>query len=97
MKKWFRGSTPYLKFYVRDADGALVDPATSVKVSITDAHGHDVVTNVSCTNDGVGIYHYASWTVPTTSVGGRYTWRPQSTDVNVIIEDTEFEFEVMEE
>ncbi len=96
MKKYFRGSTPYLKFYIRDSDGALVDPATSVTISVTDSFGNDVVTDATCTNDGVGIYHYSGWAIPATSVGKRYTWRPRSTDGAVITEDTEFEFEVME-
>jgi len=96
MKKWFRGSTPDLRFNIFDEDGALVDPGTTIKLSIADSFDNDVVTDVTCTKLGTGDYTYRGWTVPATSVGGRYTWRPQTTDTAVVIENTEFEFLVME-
>jgi len=95
MKKWFQGSTPYLSFNITDRNGALVDPAAIV-VSISDPQGRDVSTDQTATKISVGLYYYAGWTIAATTPGGVYTWRPKTTDGAVIIEDTEFEFEVME-
>ena len=95
MKKWFVGSTPYLPFNITDRDGALVDPAAIV-VSITDPQGRDVSTDQTATKISTGLYYYAGWTIAAGTAGGIYTWRPKTTDGAVIIEDTEFEFEVME-
>lgn len=94
MDIWYPGSTPYLPFYVKDKDGALVDPA-AVTVTVTDADGNVVVNDAACTNISTGYYYYASYTIPATDpVVGVYNWYPRSTDGAIVIGKDEFQFKV---
>ena len=101
MQQWFVGSTPYLQCSIYDVLGALADPATSIKITIEDPNGTEVVSSESMTQSALyasntGRYYYASWAITSGALTGIYKWRPETTDSSVIIINQEFCFEVMD-
>jgi len=56
---------------IRDSGGDLYDPDTSVKLTITNPSGTDIVDAADMVNDGVGLYHY-NWISTTSSATGLY-------------------------
>ena len=57
----------------------LTDPATSVKISITDPVGTLVVTAATMTKDSVGVYHY-DYTPAVDALLGTYKIKYTATD-----------------
>jgi len=58
--KFLSKSTIWVRAFVYDKDGALVDPTTSIKLTLVDAAGTKKVDAVAMAKDGVntGIYDY---------------------------------------
>ena len=65
------GGTVICKAIVRDEDGVLVDPATSMKIGITDKNNTVVVAPVAMSKDSTGIYHY-DWATTSATKTGMY-------------------------
>ena len=65
------GETAVCSISIYNSAGALVDPATSVTISIWDEAGTKLVDAAAMTNDGVGLDHY-NYTTPATGVKGQY-------------------------
>ncbi len=55
--KYLAGATIWVRAYVYDADGALVDP-TSIKLTLVDAAEAKKVDGLAMTKAEVGIYDY---------------------------------------
>ena len=52
------GETVVCSITIRDAGGNLVEPSTSITISIRKKRGARVVTDQAMTPNGTGIYHY---------------------------------------
>ena len=62
-------TTVRVRAYVYDDDGALVDPTTSIKVTIYDPDGTKQVDGIAMTKDVTGIYDYYYQTTTSTTIG----------------------------
>lgn len=56
--KFLAGATIWVRAYVYDSDGDLVDPTTSIKVTLVDADGTTQVDAQAMAQAGTGIYDY---------------------------------------
>jgi uncharacterized protein YfaS (alpha-2-macroglobulin family) len=65
------GETVICSVEVRNAAGTLVDPATSMKITITDNKNGTEVDDQAMTKDETGKYHY-DWQTNTITAGGVY-------------------------
>jgi len=65
------GETVICSIEVRDADGDLADPATSMKITITNNQNGIEVDAQAMTKDSTGLYHY-DWTSAATAPLGVY-------------------------
>jgi len=65
------GETVICRVEVRNAAGALYDPATSMKITITDNKNGTEVDGVAMTPDSTGLYHY-DWQTSAVTAGGVY-------------------------
>ena len=72
MARFEIGETIVCSIEIRNSAGVLVDPATSIKITIEDLDGKKVVDDVAMANDGVGLDHY-DYTSALTAKGGNYT------------------------
>jgi len=77
------GETIRCSIEIRDAAGTLVDPATSITITISNPNGVEVVSAVAMTNDGVGLDHY-DYTSALTVVAGEYIVLYIATDGAII-------------
>ena len=65
------GETVICSIEVRDADGNLADPSTSMKITITDNKNGTEVNDQAMSKDGTGLYHY-DWNTSADSILGIY-------------------------
>ena len=65
------GETVICSIEVRDADGNLADPSTSMNITITDNKNGCEVESQSMTKDSTGKYHY-DWNTSADSILGIY-------------------------
>ena len=63
------GETVICSIEVRDADGNLADPSTSMKITITDNRNGIEVVDEAMIKDDTGKYHYDWNTLSTNPVG----------------------------
>ena len=85
-----RGEDPIRVDALYLVDGILVDPGTSIKVTITDEMGTAVVDAVAMTKDDDGKFFY-NYTPEATAILGNYRVRVETDDVvGVVIEDVCF-------
>lgn len=73
------GETVICSVEVRNDADVLVDPATSMKITILNPYQTVVVNNVDMTKDAVGKYHY-DYTLPSTASCGKYNAKYIATD-----------------
>lgn len=73
------GETVICSVTVRDADGVLADPSTSMKITITDSKNGIKVNNQDMINDSKGEYHY-DFDTSSLSLTGIYTVTYKATD-----------------
>lgn len=77
---FYTGETVICSCEVRDSSGDLADPATSMKITISNNDVNiTVVADQSMTKDGVGLYHY-DWASSASNVLGKYTVYYKATD-----------------
>lgn len=67
--RYKRGTSIRLKNTIRDEDGALYDPATSISVAVYDKDGNELLASTSMVKASIGEYYY-DWQV---SAGLSYT------------------------
>ena len=72
MAKFEIGETIICSITIKNSADVLVDPATSIKITIEDEDGVKVVDDIAMTNDGVGLDHY-DYTSALTVKAGPYT------------------------
>jgi uncharacterized protein YfaS (alpha-2-macroglobulin family) len=65
IKRFERAETVICSILVKTTAGVLTNPATSMKIQVTEPSGIIVVTDTAMTNDTTGTYHYDF--VPTVS------------------------------
>jgi uncharacterized protein YfaS (alpha-2-macroglobulin family) len=65
------GETIICKATVKDGDGNLSDPATSMTITITDNHNGIEVNGQDMVKDSVGQYHY-DWNTDEDALSGVY-------------------------
>jgi len=89
-----RGETIVCRIEVRNAEtSTLTDPATSMKITITDPDGTNKVDAQSMTKDAVGKYH-TDYTIPADGKLGRWNVKYVATDgARVTIEKDTFTVE----
>lgn len=86
------GETVICSVEVKNDAGTLVDPATSMKITITDKNKAVVVNAVTMTKDSTGKYHYDCQT--TGYIDGKYEVSYKATDgTRITIERQTFELE----
>ena len=86
------GETVIASCEVKDDDGAYKDPATSMKIRITDKFDVVKVDNVDMTKDAIGKYHYDCQTEG--YVDGKYVIKYVATDGSrITIEKESFNLE----
>ena len=73
MAKFEIGETIICSIEIRNAAGALVDPATSTTVIILNPDGAEVL-NVAMDNDGLGLFHKDYTSAATVQVGTYTVW-----------------------
>ena len=73
------GETVICYATIRDANGVLVDPTTSVKITIKNPAGTVLTNDVAMTKDSQGLYHY-DFQVTTGYANGWYTTRVTAVD-----------------
>lgn len=73
------GETVICSVTVRDTDGVLADPSTSMKITITDSQKSIKVNNQDMPNDSKGEYHY-DFDTSSLSLTGIYTVIYKATD-----------------
>ncbi len=85
--RYKRGNCIRLKVTIKDADGALHDPSTSVKVTLTNA-GVEYLTAQDMTKASTGVYYY-DWQTDETDAVGVYNMKVVSVDSSktVVTED----------
>ena len=74
MARFEIGETVICSIEIRNAAGVLVNPATSIKITIENPDGTKVVNDVAMTNDGVGLDHYDYTSAVTVQVGTYTVW-----------------------
>ena len=83
------GATIVASCEVTNDAGTLVDPATSMKITITDKFGNVKVNAVDMTKDSTGKYHYDCQTAG--YVDGKYIAKYVATDgTRITIEEKDF-------
>ena len=86
------GETVIVLCEVRDDGGAYKDPATSMKITITDKFNVVKVNNVDMTKDAIGKYHYDCQTEG--YVDGKYVIKYVATDgTRITIQKESFNLE----
>lgn len=73
------GETVVCSVEVRNTAGTLVDPATSMTITIANPLKAIVVSNQTMTKDATGKYHY-DFTSEATYLDGKYTVSYKATD-----------------
>ena len=73
------GETVICSLTVKDGDGNLADPTTSMKITITDNQNGTEIDNVAMVKDSTGLYHY-DWQTSTITVEGIYYIIYKATD-----------------
>ena len=73
------GETVICSIEVRDSDGALADPATSMNITITDNTNGIEVDDQAMSKDGTGLYHY-DWNTSADAALGIYYITYTATD-----------------
>jgi len=81
------GETVICSIEIKDDNGEYKDPATSMKITITDKHKNIKVDNVAMTPDDVGKYHYDCQTAG--YLDGKYEVKYIATDGSRITIETE--------
>ena len=61
--------TVWVRAYVKDSDGDLADPTTSIKITITDPDDTDQVSSQDMTKDSTGVYDYYYNTTTSSTTG----------------------------
>ena len=92
ISQYQRGSTVRLKVNIYDASGALYDPDTSVKVSVTDPDGTEKLTATDMTKESTGKYYY-DWQTASDYTIGAYKQKVTSVDgskTSIEIDDAAF-------
>lgn len=70
--EFIAGASPKIRSYVRDENGALVDPSTSIKITVTDPVGTVKVDAQAMTKFATGIYDYYVTTLSSSEKGWWY-------------------------
>lgn len=78
-KAFQRAETVVCSILVKTTAGVLVDPATSMKIDITNPVGTSVVTATAMTKDSTGTYHY-DYQPASDAVLGTYNVKYTATD-----------------
>lgn len=68
---YYAGDAIRIEAEIRDSDGDLMTPDTSVKVTITDPDGTAKATNQDMTASSTGVYYYV-WQSSSTDTLGAY-------------------------
>jgi len=68
---FIRGETIICSVEIKDSDGTLVDPETSMKITIADSTNGAEVDNQAMSKDSTGKYHY-DWTSTSANLMGVY-------------------------
>jgi len=92
MKKYYIGSTPYLRCRDRNLSGALEDAGTSITITVYNPNWKKIVDAAAMTKDSTGVYHYAGLTMLTTHLEGVWHYLIKDTSSS-IISDAMGEFE----
>lgn len=93
VRNFQRTETVVCEAEVRDLAGALADPSTSMKITVTDPDGTVVVNDLSMTKDSTGQYHY-DYTPGSSTVLGWHLVHYVATDGGrVTVEDDGFTLE----
>ena len=79
MAQFNRGETIICSVLVKNSAGTLVDPQTSMKITIKDANNGAEVNNVDMTKTATGTYHY-DFNSTASSMKGLYTVLYKATD-----------------
>ena len=83
------GETLICSIEIKDDAGAYKDPATSMKITVTDKTNTKKVNDVAMTKDSTGIYHYDCQT--TGYIDGEYEVKYVATDgTRITIEKQSF-------
>ena len=89
MAKFDVGETAVCSIEVRDMDGVLKNPATSMTITITNPSGTKVVDTQSMgTPDSTGKYHY-DYTSAESAIAGEYNVLYVATDGSRIAKQTD--------
>jgi len=79
MPNFNAGETVICLVEIRNLGSALVDPATSMKISIVGSHGDEEVLDQNMVKDSTGKYHY-DYQIPSTGLSGKYNVAYTATD-----------------
>lgn len=82
--EFLQGTTVWVRAYIYDKDGDLVDPTTSVKLDVWDSAGTKQVDNQTMDKDSTGIYDYY-YNTSTSSAEGNWrgiVWATDDTKVS---------------
>ena len=88
-----RGTTIRLKATIKDADGALMDPGTSIQVSVTDPAGATALAGTAMTKSSTGVYYY-DWQTSADATKGLYKQKVTAVDsskTSIEVDDSAFE------
>lgn len=86
------GETVICSIEIKDDNGDYKDPATSMKITISNSKNGDGVENVDMTPDTTGKYHYDCQTAG--YIDGKYTVEYTATDgARITIQRDTFELE----
>ena len=88
MNEFQIGETIICTIEIKDADGAYVDPETSITITVLDASGATVVDAQAMVKDTVGKYHY-DYTSEETAVRGVYHISYKATDGTRVTKTTD--------
>lgn len=90
MKTFQRAETVICSILVYNSSDELTDPATSMKIDITNPVGTSVVTATAMTKDDTGTYHY-DYTPAADAMLGKYKVKYTATDsTRVTIQNDSF-------
>jgi len=79
MANFVRGETVICSVTVKNSSGTLVDPTTSMKITVTNNINGIEVDDQAMTKDSTGMYHY-DWTSAASSEKGNYDVFYKATD-----------------
>ena len=94
MAMYQRGESVVCSLKTRNTSGDLVNPDTSIRITVTDGSGINLVTSADMTNDGTGLYHF-DFNSTTAHRVGRYRVRYVTVDAGrTTVVDEYFELEI---